>query len=165
MGWIAAAIVLVALVYFTLRFPEFRQAIKWLAIIVVSIVIAVVGYSSVESYQNEREREQAKNLIPPAAIDISQTYLTLTNGIATIQGRIRNKAVVDLASFQMKVQIQDCRAEGICDITGEGTTTVYQAVPAGQVRLFNEYITFSDTPPPQNMKWTYQITDTIAKLK
>lgn len=165
MQWIAAAIILVALIYFVLQFAEFRRFVKWIGAAVMVVLVLVSAIFVAEYIDDEKKRELAKALIKLDEIEVSDAYLTLKNGLATVKGRVRNKSLYELSSFDLVIQIKDCRKVEDCDVVGEAIQSVYLSVPAGQVRQLDEVISFTGTPELRRMEWTYYVRETRALVK
>ena len=48
---------------------------------------------------------------------------------------------------------------------GARTTQTVVRVPPGQVRSFEQYVSFVNMPPPRNFKWSYELDGVQAEVE
>jgi hypothetical protein len=162
MTWIAGIAVVVALVWLSLKSMAFR---------IILLVVAVLAGAGVWLFE-ERQAERAKlaeELIKPSDVELAD--LTLRDGVGTrkaFAGRIKNLSTAyTLSAVSLRLTAYDCPGEEIgtmCDIIGQADVTASVRVPPGQVRSFEQYVSFSNMPQPRNFKWSYDLDSVRAEV-
>jgi hypothetical protein len=135
-------------------FPKFGKTLLIIAgALVVLFVVIYLFYQGKE--------EIAKTRI--AANEIVFDGLRLKPGYSSsyeIVGRIRNKSRYKLTSIQLKVLFKDCQPDGNCETIAEQNVSLYQDVPAGQARDFDESIYLSHANSIRGqIQWSYTISE------
>jgi hypothetical protein len=163
MTWIAGIAVVAALVWLSLKSMPFR------IVLLVAAVLAGAGIWWFEARQAERVR-LAEELIRPSEVELAE--LTLHDAIGTrrvFAGRIKNLSpAYTLSAVSLRLTAYDCPGEEIdaaCDIIGQAAVTASVRVPPGQVRSFEQYVSFANMPRPHNFKWSYELDSVRAEVE
>ncbi|MCA1366481.1 hypothetical protein I6F15_03550 [Bradyrhizobium sp. BRP14] len=164
MAWLAAAIVVVAVLYFSIHHPGFRKVVLITLAVVVAAAAAGGGYLYWQSERQAARSAYAKTLITKDDIDFYNLTLQSSYGSHSVRGTVRNRSLYPLKSFGMRITIQDCPA-GKCETIGEYNMWQYGVdVPPGQVRSFDGYVSFPGMPTPVAQQWYYSVTELEASL-
>jgi hypothetical protein len=163
MTWIAAIVVVAALVWLSLKSPGFR---------IFLLAAAVLAGAGVWWF-GERSEERAKladELIKPSEVQLSD--LSLRDSIGTrkvFTGRIKNLSTTyTLSAIALELTAYDCPDREItksCDIIGQADVTAGARVPPGQVRSFEQYVSFFNMPPARNFQWSYGLERVQAEVE
>jgi hypothetical protein len=138
-----------------------RVAAAVAAIAVVALVLFVLWINREES-QNARRAEAAKTYIKTDQIELADPRATF--GFAgRITGRIRNNSGHALASFALRVAIQDCSPLNQCKTVDDENPEIKARVPPGQSRDFEGYLMGSNISPRGQLTWSYQILSVSAE--
>jgi hypothetical protein len=159
-GWLAAVIAIIAVVWFAIVYPGFRKLLGMLAL--TTIGFAVVGYFYLERQNREQEKQTqlARSRISISAVDLQNFTLSNEYGSWKIKGVVKNNAAsLTLKDLSLKISITNCDANGRnCVVVGAHDSVFYSLnVPPGQARAADNYVWFSNLPPLQNWNWSYQV--------
>lgn len=164
MGWLAAAIFGVAVLYFAIHHPGFRKVVLITLAVIVAAAVAGGGYLYLDSQQQAKRSAYAKTLIKQGDVDFFGLTLGSSYGSHSVKGTVRNRSPYPLKSFRMKITVQDCPA-GKCETIGEYEMSEYGIdVPSGQIRSFDGYASFPGMPMPVAQQWYYSVTELEATL-
>lgn len=164
MGWLAAAIFGVAVLYFGIHHPGFRKLALILLTVIVAAAVLGGGYFYWDAQRQAARSAYAKSLISPDTIDFVDLRLSSSYGTHNVHGKVRNRSMYQLRSFKMKITVQDCPA-GKCETIGEDEISEYIDVPPGQMRAFDRYVSLMGMPTPIALEWHYSIIELEAALE
>jgi hypothetical protein len=187
MGWLAAIIGLIALVFFMIIFPGFRYFI--IALVVLG-GLGIYGWNEMEKKDDERRRQAnaaeeraARSVITLRDLALDTVQFKKEQGSSwTLTGNVTNNSKYHLGSLGFIVRVEDCpdddwavgkypgdpsvQADHIqkgCITIGEATTRADVYVPPGQMRAFSSHaIYFEGMPKTSVPRWGYQITEIRA---
>lgn len=159
MAWLLAIVVLVLLVASS-GFRKFALGI---------VGVAVVG-GGIYYLHHEHEEDLIKSRIPIKQVVISDGRIGLQYGTTYhFTGRITNTSTkYTLTQMDLSVSAKDCTGGNnpTCVVIGNAQETVFKDIPPLQARDFDESLYFhGDRVAPKGvLQWTYDITQTRAKL-
>lgn len=154
MAWIFAAVVFLTVVYLLVQFPAVRKATLW---IVGALVVVGVGVY----YKQQNDERAAKAAINPTQLELAD--LTLSHEYSwKITGTIRNRSKYVLSSVTAGATLEECKAAK-CEVVDEADVTIYERVPPGQARHFENYLSFAASPP-DDWRWSFAIKEVQADL-
>jgi hypothetical protein len=182
MGWLAAILGLIALVFFMIISPGFRYFI--IALVVLG-GLGIYGWIEMEKKDDERRRQTdaetdaAEKRAARSAIalrDLALDEVRLKKGSPlTLTGNVTNNSKYHLGSLRFRVWIEDCPewavapgptvAPGLkkCLTVGEVTVRANVPVPPGQMRAFSSSaVYFEGMPTTGYNRWGYEITEIQA---
>jgi hypothetical protein len=190
MGWLAAIIGLIALVFFMIISPGFRYFI--IALVVLG-GLGIYGWIEMEKKNDERrqqdderqwqtdaaKRRAARSAIAPSDIALDKVQLkkeSKPESSWTLTANVTNNSKYHLGSLGFIVRVEDCpptpqpgdwgAAPGElkeCITVGEATARADVSVPPGQMRAFSSpAIYFKGMPSTSNPRWRYEITEIQA---
>jgi hypothetical protein len=180
MGWLIAAIVLIALVFFMIISPGFRY---FSIALVVLGGLGIYGWIEKEKHDDERRRKDderrqqaALSAIAPSDIALDQVQLKKEAGSWTLTGNVTNNSKYSLSSLGFMVWVEDCPEWAVvdhvrkeCITVGQEIARAYVSVPPGQMRAFSSSaISFKGmpryiVPTTTNPRWRYEITEIRAQ--
>jgi hypothetical protein len=190
MGWLAAIIGLIALVFFMIIFPGFRYFI--IALVVLG-GLGIYGWNEMEKKDDERRRQAnaaeeraARSVITLRDLALDTVQFKKEQGSSwTLTGNVTNNSKYHLGSLGFMVWIADCpdddwavgkdpgdpsvqvdHIQKGCITIGEATARAYVSVPPGQMRAFSlPAISFKGMPTTTrgNPRWRYEITEIRAQ--
>src|SRR5262245_19679357 len=161
MGWLAAIIGLIALVFFMIISRGFRYFIIAIVAVVVLGSLAFYGWIEMDSERHRQDyerRQQAEAAEEAARSEAARSAIALRDlaldkvqfnkergSSWTLTGNVTNNSKYPLRSLGFKVRVEDCSQvdwatppEGItpkgCITIGEATTRADVSVPPGQMR-------------------------------
>jgi hypothetical protein len=162
MVWIGGIAVVCIIVWLLVQSVAFR---------VFLLAAALIGAGAAWWFAN-REREESRlatEVIKPSELELSD--VTLRHAVGTrrvISGRAKNlSATYTLAGFSLRLTAYDCPGQEItkeCDIIGQADVAPAVQVPPGQVRSFDEYVSFYNMPPARHFRWSSELTGVRAQL-
>jgi hypothetical protein len=162
MTWIAGIVVVLALVWLSLKSPGFR------VFVLVAVVLVGAGIWWFVSRQEEKAR-LASELIKPSEVQLSD--LSLRDSVGTrkvFTGRVKNLSTAyTLSTISLRLTAYDCPGQEVtkeCDIIGQADVTPALRVPPGEVRTFDEYVSFANMPKARNFRWSYVLDSVRAQV-
>lgn len=141
-------------------FPKFGKALLILAGILILLFIGIYLHY-------EGEEEASKKRITSSEIELDG--LRLKNGYSstsfTLVGRLRNSSNrYTVSSVTLKVTFQDCSPNGDCETVGENSIWIFESVPPGQARDFDESVYLPNANSVRGrLQWNYVITEIKGK--
>lgn len=133
--------------------PAFR---KFMAGLIIVVVLVVVGY-----FLNE---EGKKSRISANQLQFVNWGLSSSGTSYGLGGLIKNNSLYAVSSIKFKVEAEDCNDQGHCETVGEAEPTIYEAIPAGQVRDVSTSVYFPDGMRIEGkFEWNYSITEIDAQ--
>ncbi len=168
MGWVAAVLAFVAVVYFSITYSMFRRAVLFLlALLVVASVLGGIAAYIYQKYEEDR-RARAASLIQKSDLGFSQfTMETPTNSSALLDvvGVVKNNSAYTVDSLTITITIRDCdEGESSCEVVGSNDVWDSITIPPGQVREFRGLASFDGLPSLKNWRWSYTVKDVYAEL-
>lgn len=156
MVWIFAAVVFLTAVYLLVQFPAVRKAALWT---VVGLVVLGSGYA----YQQQQNEAASKSAITEADLDLADLALFHEYGTWKVTGTVRNRSEHVMSSVTGVATLEECKA-GECEVIDQADLRIYDTVPPGQARHFEDYVSFSASPPAE-YRWSYRIKEIRAALE
>lgn len=134
----------------------------------VAVVLVGAGIWWFVGRQEEKAR-LAGELIKPSEVQLSD--LSLRDSVGTrkvFTGRVKNLSTAyTLSTISLRLTAYDCPDREItkeCDIIGQADATPSVRVPPGQVRSFEEYVSFFNMPRARNFRWSYGLDGVRAEV-
>jgi hypothetical protein len=140
---VGAAIVIVAVLYFTIESAGFRKVLGVVA-------LTAVGLLAVGFLVSELNRSPPT---PREAINLNDLMLNAKSSRVNdwqwdIDGVAQNNSDKPIDSIRVHLLLQDCpRDGGSCVVVGEEWRNLDVYVPVGQAREFGVAVTFNGAPP------------------
>jgi hypothetical protein len=164
MGWLAGAVVVLAIIYFMIVSLGFRYLVISMLILAAIGIYSIIVNANKESEAQHQQQAEARRVLVgqhaegerSATTAISADELSLSNVSVVrflqaplkheawwrwrLKGIIANNSKMALGSISFVVTVKDCLSNQQCKIIGQKTTATrnddYVLVPPGQVRLF-----------------------------
>lgn len=171
MAWLALAVALLGLIYFSIAYEGFRRILIRVAIIGTAVIAAlglfVWGAITVDEQRRDADARVARSLVSPDQVTISDATLKLSD-FSELSAIVTNNSGYEIQSLTLKVTIRDCPslndARKRCDVIGEASATDYGlTIPARQKRAFEAYPRFDNLPNVKEWSWSYTIGEIRAK--
>jgi len=107
MGWLAASLAFIGVLYFAVHYTGFRKAVFGItAFLFVAIIVGLV-ITHVTDLRDQQERRIAKTLIDPKELYFSNTKLRL-DMFPKVSGTVLNGSQHVLKEFTIRVVVTDC---------------------------------------------------------
>ena len=137
------------------------RAFRYIALVLGGICILVVGgffiYDDRRTASIEQARQVALTRIPLSDVEILIT--TVKRG--SFEGRIRNLSdEYTLTAVTLRITVQDCNEDKVCDTVLESDQRLYLEVPPNQARDFDEWFDASGVKIRGSAEWSYQLLST-----
>jgi hypothetical protein len=191
MGWLAGAVVVLAIIYFMIVSLGFRYLVISMLILAAIGIYSIIVNANKESEAQHQQQAEARRVLVgqhaegerSATTAIRADELSLSNVSVVrflqaplkheawwrwrLKGIIANNSKMALGSISFVVTVKDCPSNQQCKIIGQKTAATrndnYVLVSPGQVRLFqtNE-MQFKNMFPSGNSRWEYKITEIRA---
>lgn len=154
-------LVLLACVFFAIKFRGFRYMVMGILFLLVLVVAVFL------SRQHE-DQDKAKHLVRPDQLVFSDLRLGPENfdpSTYVPTGRVRNDSEFTVFDVVAKIRVLDCGSEAHCNVVGEEKTfDMVPLLPPGQVRDINTDVYFgSGTRVHGKFEWNYDITEIQAR--
>ena len=137
------------------------RAFRYIALVLGGICILVVGGFFIYDHRRTASIEQARQValtrIPLSDVEILIT--TFKRG--SFEGRIRNLSdEYTLTAATLRITVQDCNEDKVCDTVLESDERLYLEVPPNQARDFDEWFDASGVKIRGSAEWSYQLLST-----
>ncbi len=168
MEWIAASIVLVALIYFSMKSRQFRRILGGAIALIIAMLSLAALYHFYDNYQFRKKLAISNQLI--AKSDVVLSEMTLHRSFDTslyfyVKGLVSNNSIHPMDQLQLTITIKNCDDSGSnCSIVGQSVATDFFDVPPSQTRQFYGQAKFPDLPELHNWSWTYEIAEVSAPM-
>jgi hypothetical protein len=163
MQWLIALLALILFIALAIRFSQSRRALMATAAIIALLAAAGSALLYVENRQSAERTREARGLIRPEEIDITDASFTYEYGRWHLRGTLVNHSPHTITGLTLHVRVEDCPPRAACETVGEAdTSTVGLNVAPRQTHRLDLIVRLPDMPTPQAMKWDYTVTEVRA---
>ena len=161
-------LVWVILVLGILALAIWSRAFRYIALVLGGICVLVIGgffiYEHRRTVSIEQARQVALTRIPLSDVEILNTVLGVAGELSSygsLEGRIRNLSdEYTLTAVTLRITIQDCNEDKVCDTVLERDKRLYLEVPPNQARDFDRSVNQSGIRIRGSVEWSYQLLST-----
>lgn len=168
MEWIAASIIVVALIYFSIKSRQFRRILGGTIALFIAVVALVALYHVYDSYQFRKKLAISNQLIAKSDVVLSEMTLQRSFGKSLyfdVKGLVSNHSSYSMDLLKLTITIKNCDNSGSnCFIVGQSVAQDFFDIPPSQTRQFNGQAAFPNLPELHNWSWTYEIAEVSAPM-
>lgn len=138
-----------------------RKSIFVVLAVVLSSIVGLIWYAEVGV-------EEKSNLIPVAAVQLTNTHMTPAyGGSYKLKARVKNNAPDrTLTRVALTVIAADCPDTGDpaqCEVVGQQSKEIHIVIPPLQARDITDQFVFDNMHPRGKLNWDYRVDYTRGK--
>ena len=137
------------------------RAFRYIALVLGGICVLVIGgFFIYDHHSIEQARQVALTRIPLSDVETLNIALDVASS-GRLEGRIRNLSdEYTLTAVTLRITIQDCNEDRVCDTILESDERLYLQAPPNQARDFDTSVRLSGIRIRGSVEWSYQLLST-----